>query len=190
MIIILHTKFNNLVMSRPSCSRRVTKTIQKEIKQRVLNIDPEQENLYKEAFDMIDTKQLGYIDKHQIRRAFKKFGQEFTLEEVENMTKALDQDNNGCIHFEEFITLMETAIVTENIEVVEEDEIIRAFRKFDTDNDGLITNIEFMNILTTFGDNQLTEEDAQRVFNLADLNHDGVLNFVEFVDFWNTIINK
>ena len=172
-----------------SSSRMVTMTVQKQVNQQVLGIDPNQIGLYKEAFDMIDTQNQGFINKDQIKKLFKSFGQKVSLEEVDDMIKKVDQDGNGTVSFDEFITMIQPVTINEEIQVLEEDEVIKAFRKFDTDGDGKITNSEFKFILTKMGD-KLPEEDAERVFKLADLNHDGVLDFVEFVDFWKAIIKK
>ena len=164
-------------------SRVVTKTITKEVQQRVLNIDPALKDQYKEAFDMFDTEKRGFIDVEQIRRALKKFGQDLTRREVEDMIKDLDTDGSGTLTFDEFITLMQTQTVEEKVNVLEEDEVIAAFKSFDVDHDGSISMQEFKTILTKLGD-RFTDEECMAVFREADLDHDGRLDYHEFVEKW------
>ena len=167
------------------------KTITKEIKRRVKNIDPIMEEKYKEAFDMFDTDGSGEISANEIRRLLKTFGQDVTRQEAAEMIKDLDTDQDGSINFEEFITLMTTQVVEETIDVPEDDddEVIRAFRKFDFNNSGTITLDEFNFILTKLGE-RWTENRAKEVFKFCDLNNDGELDYKEFVHFWRRVIKK
>ena len=164
-------------------SRVVTKTVTKEVKSRVMNIDPALKDQYKEAFDMFDTENRGFIDVDQIRRALKKFGQDLTRREVEDMIKDLDSDGSGTLTFEEFITFMQTQVVEEKLIVIEEDEVIAAFKSFDVDHDGSINMQEFKTILTKLGD-RFTDEECMAVFREADLDHNGTLDYHEFVEKW------
>jgi calmodulin len=160
-------------------SRTVVRT--KEVEKKVLSIPPEQLDQYKEAFKMFDTNNTGQIGVDQIRKALKKFGQDLTRKEVEDMIKDLDVDGSGFLSFEEFVTLMTTQTVEEVVSV--EDEVIRAFRTFDKDGNGKISMSEFRFILTKLGD-KMPENEVDEVFKEADLNHDGVLNYEEFVNYW------
>jgi calmodulin len=164
-------------------SRVVTKTITKEVTQRVMNIDPALKDQYKEAFDMFDTDRKGFINVDQIRRALKKFGQDLTRREVEDMIKGLDTDGSGTLSFEEFITFMQTQTVEEKVDILEEDEVIAAFKSFDVDHDGVMNMAEFKTILTKLGD-RFTDEECVAVFREADLDHNGTLDYHEFVEKW------
>ena len=178
-ISIYKSKNNIYIMSR----RTITKTIVKEVEKKVLSIDPALRDQYKEAFDLFDTERRGFINVDQIRRAMKKFGQDLSRREVEEMIRDLDADGSGELSFEEFITLMTKQTVEEKIDVLEEDEVIEAFKSFDVDHDGLISMQEFKFILTKLGD-KFTDEECDAVFKEADLDHNGVLDFHEFVEKW------
>jgi calmodulin len=151
------------------------------VEKKVLSIPPEQLEQYREAFKMFDNNGDGTIGIDEIRRALKKFGQDFTRKEVEEMIKELDVDGSGSLTFDEFVTLMTKQTVEEVVNV--EDEVIRAFRTFDKDNSGTISMNEFRFILTRLGD-RMPENEVDDVFREADLNHDGVLNYEEFVNYW------
>jgi Ca2+-binding EF-hand superfamily protein len=160
-------------------SRKVVKT--KEVEKKVLSIPPEQLDQYQEAFKMFDTNNTGEIGVEQIRKALKKFGQDLTRKEVEDMIRDLDQDGSGSLTFEEFVTLMIKQTVEEVVSI--EDEVIRAFRTFDKDGNGKISMNEFRYILTKLGD-KMPESEVDEIFKEADLNNDGFLNYEEFVSYW------
>jgi calmodulin len=172
-----------------SSSKLVTKTIKKEIKQRVLNIDPEMLNLYKEAFDMFDTEKRGCINPDQIRRALKKFGQDVSRSDVIDMVQYIEHDGKYNITFEQFITLMTTATVEEKVEVLEEEDIIKAFRKFDYDKDGKLTGAEFRYVLTKIAKG-LSDREADNILKIANVRNHEYFDFVELVDFWRKFIRK
>jgi calmodulin len=172
-----------------SSSRVVNKTIVKEIKKRELQIEPEMLSLYKEAFDMFDKEKQGTIGPDQIKRAMKKFGQDLTRNEVIDMIQFLDHDGKYNITFEQFITLMTTATIEENVQVLEEEEIIKAFRKFDYDNDGKLTGAEFRFVLTKLAEG-LSEKEADNILRIANVKNDEYFDFIELVDFWKRHIRR
>jgi calmodulin len=164
-------------------SRTVVRT--REIEKKVLTVPEEQLDRYREAFKMFDTEGVGHISVDQIRKALKKFGQDFTRSEVEDMIRDLDQDGSGTLTFEEFVTLM-TKSTVEEVEVISlEDDIIRAFRTFDRDDDGKISMDEFRFILCRLGE-RMPEDEVDNIFREADLNHDGILDYEEFVAYWRS----
>ena len=167
------------------------RTITKEITKKTRTIDPFLEEKYKEAFDMFDSDGSGQISISEIRRLLKTFGQDVTRQEVVEMIKDIDDDNDGNITYEEFITLMTHQVVEETVinDGFDEDEVIKAFQKFDFNNSGTITLDEFKFILTKLGE-KWTENRANEVFKLCDLNNNGELDYREFVQFWRKVVRN
>ncbi|XP_034035440.1 EF-hand calcium-binding domain-containing protein 7-like isoform X1 [Thalassophryne amazonica] len=62
---------------------------------------------------------------------------------------------------------------------MEENELIRAFKKMDINSDGYITHSELEKVLTTRGE-KMTSEEVNAIFSLADINKDGKLDYREF----------
>ena len=65
------------------------------------------------------------------------------------MIREIDQDGNGCVTFNEFVSLM-TKNVHEDSDMPE--EIREAFRVFDREGNGFITVSDLSQVLTTLGD--------------------------------------
>ena len=65
--------------------------------------DSEEEEL-KEAFNFLDIDGAGYITSHQLRYLMLKEG--LTNQEVDEMIKEIDEDNDGRIDFDEFNKIM------------------------------------------------------------------------------------
>jgi calcium-binding protein CML len=61
--------------------------------------------------------------------------------------------------------------------------ILRLFRRFDTNGDGLIDESEFGEILKTLGWDSSSEVRALE-FAVIDRNSDGLVDFREFADWW------
>ena len=58
------------------------------------------------------------------------------------------------------------------------DDLMKAFRKLDVNNDGFITADELTRILTRRGE-KMTEEEVHKIINEADENGDGKLDYSE-----------
>ena len=131
---------------------------------------------------MFDADHGGTISADEIFKIMKNYGNPVSKKEVDAMIAKIDTSGDGELDFEEFVTLME--INFQEINETEEDEVLRAFKSFDKDNDGKITNYEFRYILTRIGNNRLTEDEVDELFKECDLTNDGTLVYQDFINFW------
>ncbi len=65
-----------------------------------------------------------------------------------------------------------------------DEALINAFRDFDKNDDGKITNHEFRYILTHVGENTFTDEEVNGLFSECGLKDDEELNYEDFINFW------
>jgi Ca2+-binding EF-hand superfamily protein len=69
------------------------------------DISEEQKQEIKEAFDLFDTDQSGYIDGKELKVAMRALGFEPKKEEVQKMIAEVDVDGSGRIHYEDFASM-------------------------------------------------------------------------------------
>jgi len=131
---------------------------------------------FKEAFSLFDKDGDGTIDADELGTVLRSLGNQPTDEEVEDMIKEADEDGNGTIDFAEFIKMMPTQERDDNAE----EEMLEAFRVFDTDGNGSITADELRQIFVNLGE-KLTEEEIADMIEEADTDGDGEINYQEFV---------
>jgi len=136
---------------------------------------------YKEAFDMFDKDGSGTIDVGEIVKIMKNFGYPIKKSEAQRMISEIDDNGDGELDFEEFVTLMEKQ--TNYVEQTEEELVLTAFKSFDKDHDGKITNHEFKYLLTQMGD-KFTDEELNLLFQESDLDINGTLDYQDFINFW------
>lgn len=147
--------------------------------QKKLDVPQEKLDEYKEAFDMFDKDHSGTISVDEIAKIMKNFGNPLSKDEIREMIKDIDTSGDGELDFDEFVTLMQRQEVVED----DDDEVLRAFKSFDKDQNGYITNNEFRYILTKLGE-RFTDQEVDTLFRECDLNDDGRLNYEEFIEFW------
>ena len=138
---------------------------------------------YKEAFDMFDKDGSGTISVTEIVKIMKNFGYPIKKAEAQQMIADIDDNGDGELDFEEFVTLMEKQ--TNYVEETDEELVLRAFKSFDKDHDGKITMYEFRYILSQLGD-MFTEEECDTLFKECDLDNDGILVYQDFINFWRS----
>ena len=136
---------------------------------------------YKEAFDMFDKDGSGTIDVGEIVKIMKNFGYPIKKSEAQRMISEIDDNGDGELDFEEFVTLMEKQ--TNYVDQTEEELVLAAFKSFDKDHDGKITNHEFKYLLTKMGD-KFTDEELNLLFQESDLDINGTLDYQDFINFW------
>ena len=85
----------------------------------------------------------------------------------------MDTNANGAIDFNEFIDMM-----VKRRDCLD-DDVAHAFKVFDRDGDGLISEEELRLTMTNLGE-PLTEAEVRSMIAEADLDGDGKINFQEF----------
>ena len=87
----------------------------------------------------------------------------------------VDEDGNGTIDFEEFLSLMSRKIK----EIDKKEELLEAFRIFDKDNNGKIWAAELNHMMTNLGD-KFSDEEVDQMIKQGDIDEDGQIDFEEF----------
>ena len=139
-------------------------------------ITDEQRKDFQDIFDQFDKDKDGKISGKELQNAMFSMGQNPTEDEINEMMREDDLNQDGKIDFDEFMILMTKS----SPETQAEEEVINAFRVFDKEGNGLIASSELKHIMMTIGD-KMTEEEAEEMVNEADIDEDGMINYEEFV---------
>ena len=141
----------------------------------VRELTEEQKLEIKEAFELFDTDKDGAIDYHELKVAMRALGFELKKPEILKILRDHDKQGQGLIEFNEFDKVM-----TEKIQARDpREEILRAFKLFDTDNTGKISLRDLRKISKELGEN-LDEEELSAMIEEFDLDQDGEINEQEF----------
>ncbi len=148
--------------------------------EKVLAVPEEQLKEYKEAFDLFDRDQTGLIGPNEIYSLLKNFGNPTPKKEIDKLMADFDNDGDGKLSFDEFVTFLHQSYVT----LDEMEAVIRAFKTFDRDNSGEIDLNEFKFILEQLG-HKLPDDVVKLIFYESNLNENGKMDYNEFVNFWS-----
>lgn len=112
---------------------------------------------YRQLFDLFDTDGSGAIGNDELKKAILNFGHQTTDEEVDALIQEVDEDGkkilkrsfdlfifigNGEIDFMEFCHCMRKS---QKMKLASNEEFVRqCFKIFDQDQNGLISQNEFM----------------------------------------------
>ncbi len=148
--------------------------------EKVLAVPEEQLKEYKEAFDLFDRDQTGLIGPNEIYSLLKNFGNPTPKKEIDKLMADFDNDGDGKLSFDEFVTFLHQSYVT----LDEMEAVIRAFKTFDRDTSGEIDLNEFKFILEQLG-HKLPDDVVKLIFYESNLNENGKMDYNEFVNFWS-----
>lgn len=133
----------------------------------------------KEAFELFDKNHDGKISSDELGCVLRSLGLEYKQEEVDEMIKNADTNENGSVEYDEFLVMMQKfAQHPPNIASMDE-KTREAFRVFDLDGNGYIDKNELRQVMTRLGET-LSEDDVKEMFREADLNNDGKIDINEF----------
>ena len=128
-------------------------------------------------FNQIDKSGDGKITKDELYRGLgERYKSDTLQQDVDEIYKNLDMDNNGYIGYEEFVR----ASVSKDYFV--KDNVLRfAFRYFDKDGSGEITFDESEELFAqSINDKNKIRETLNNIIKEVDVNNDGKINFDEF----------
>ena len=138
-------------------------------------------------FNQIDINGDGKINKQELLKGLQSKMKSPTLEQdVEQIYRNIDMDNNGYIEYEEFVR---AAVSKEKF--INENVLRFAFRYFDKDGSGEITFDEIEDVFKeSIADKTKVHESLSQIINEVDANGDGVISFNEFADIMKKMLKK
>ncbi|KAI9481501.1 MAG: calmodulin [Benjaminiella poitrasii] len=139
-------------------------------------LNEQQISEYRESFALFDKNGDGKIDATEIGQVMRSLGQNPSDQELNDMIKDVDVDNNGTIDFEEFLTIMSRVKDSDN----SDNDLNDAFKVFDKDNNGYITQDELRSVMSQLGQN-LSNTELEQMIKEADTDGDGQINYKEFI---------
>ena len=132
---------------------------------------------------MFDADGDGTIDTSELGIVLRSIGQNPTEQEVADMINSVDDDNNGCCEFDEFLYLMSTKLNKDSIE----EEMKEAFKTFDKKDTGYISIDDLKETMAEYNE-ALTDDDARLLFEMTDVtgklpdgSKKGKLEFKDFI---------
>ena len=131
---------------------------------------------YKKVFESYSKGQEGNVNKQELANIFKAINIDASDEEIKEIIKKMDLEDKKEINYDEFLTI----INQREKDVDEEEEVIKAFKVFDKEGNGLININELKDIMLSMGNNW-SENEINEMFAEADIDMDGYLNYEDFV---------
>ncbi|XP_055912385.1 calcium-binding protein E63-1 isoform X2 [Eupeodes corollae] len=141
------------------------------------------------AFDLLDRNRDGRVTANELQFMLKNLGINVRDELIDDLIKEASHTGNGLIDEAEFLQWVgriqalrdetdESTSKTDELDDVTED-LIAAFRVFDRDGNGFITQDELQTAMEMIGES-LTEAQLSQLLAIADLDKDGKINYEEF----------
>lgn len=141
-----------------------------------IQLDAQEEDAIKDAFQAYDTNKNNVIEAKELRGVLTKFlGREPTQLQLSRIFKKVDLNQDGLIDFSEFRLMIIQRKETKN-------KYVEMFQQYDIDHNGYIERNELKTVLGQVG--EVTDEDVDEIIALADKDKDGRIDFLEFLDFW------
>jgi calmodulin len=129
----------------------------------------------KEYFDMFDRDKDNLINEKELGNILRSLGHDPTEQDLTEMIKEVDNDSDSKIEFEEFLKIMNNKLK----QTETEQELIEAFKIFDKEGKGLISENEFKHIMLSLGE-KISEEELEEMMKKADPKNQGYVNYKEF----------
>jgi len=124
---------------------------------------------------MFDRDNNGYITTKELNTIMKTLGFNPTEEDLQQMIFTVDYDGDGKLNLEEYVQLMELQKTPEDTE----DDIVQAFRVFDSDNKGYIESAELRELLENM-DWKVSADELKDLITSANLHQDRRIGMEEF----------
>ena len=103
-------------------------------------------------------------------------GQNLSEAEIKEVIDEVDEDKNGTIDFQEFLSLM-----ARKMKIIDkEDELIDAFKVLDLNGNGKISKYELRYIILST-ESGFTGNDVDELLKIAEIDEDGNIDLHDFI---------
>ena len=140
------------------------------------NISENKIKEYKSVFDLNDNNKDGNVTLDELANILKAINISSSDEEIKEIIMELELEGNDKINFANFVSIVNRR----DKDVDNEEEVIKAFKFFDKEGNGLININELKNIMLSVGKN-ISEEELNDMLKEADIDMDGYINYEEFI---------
>ena len=140
------------------------------------NISENKIKEYKSVFDLNDNNKDGNVTLDELANILKAINISSSDEEIKEIIMELELEGNDEINFENFVSIVNRR----DKDADNEEEVIKAFKFFDKEGNGLININELKNIMLSVGKN-ISEEELNDMLKEADIDMDGYINYEEFI---------
>jgi len=144
------------------------------------DLDEAQTAALKTAFESFDTEGKGAIGVETISNILRMMGVKVKEADLKEIIDEVDDDGSGMLEFEEFTELAAKFLIEEDEEELK-NELKEAFRIYDKDGQGFITNDVLREILKEI-DPKLTEADLDGIIEEVDEDGSGTMDLDEFME--------
>ena len=141
-----------------------------------INLSEERISEFRAAFELFDKDRDGLIKTKELGSILRNLGQYPSESELNTLIKEVDMDGSGTIEFKEFLCLM----IRKMKDSDPEKEFMEAFKAFDRDGNGFISEMELRLIMNNLGE-KVSSEEIELMIKEVDNNYDGQIDFKEFV---------
>eukprot|EP00759_Apiculatamorpha_spiralis_P007551 PhF_6_TR14729/c0_g1_i1/m.23154/K16466/CETN3, CDC31; centrin-3 len=174
-------------MSKPALGSRVAAPVKERgnisgsivPRKKKFELNEEQRQEIREAFELFDSDKNGLIDLHEMKVAMRALGFEVRKEEVVRLVEDVhrgDTTQRG-VTLSDFTEVMTEKYSTRDPRV----EMQKAFQLFDDDNTGKISLRNLRRVARELGEN-LSDEELQAMIDEFDKDQDGSINEEEFMN--------
>ncbi|CAB9505557.1 MAP kinase-activated protein kinase 2 (Fragment) [Seminavis robusta] len=142
-------------------------------------MDREEKEKIDDVFRAIDLNHDGSLNREEVKLGYEKyFGKELTDQEIDTIFLHVDADGTGELEYSEFLF---GAMDKQNL--LSKENLKKAFRIFDVDDDGDLTKGELKTLLgeALTDDDSVDERALNKLIAQVDLDGDGKISYKEFV---------
>merc|ERR1712106_242107 len=149
------------------------------------NLATDEIKCLKVCFDLFDTKQVELLSGDDLGEIMRAMGFRPTEEELAELLHEVDEDGSGEIEFGEFCQLCATFLVEDPPLEEMKKELKDAFKLYDREGQGFITNDTLEEIIRELLA-PLTEEEVEGILEELDEDGSGSMDFDEFCEMMMT----
>ena len=140
------------------------------------NITSNKEKEFKNIFDKYDSNKDGNVNSDELANILKAININVSDEEIKEIIEEIELEGNNEINFENFVSIVNRR----EKDVDTEEEVLKAFKFFDKEGNGLININDLKYIMINVSKN-LSEAEIDDMLKEADLDMDGFINYEEFI---------